>query len=306
MRLGIQVARFESPTSPAQIGPAFAEMAMRADAAGFDSLWVMDHFFQLPQIGPAESNMLDGYTALAFAAGITKRIKLGTLVTGVTYRHPGILVKQVTSLDVLSGGRAYLGIGAAWYEREHLGLGITYPPLAERFARLEETLQIAHQMWSGDVSPYQGNYYQLAEPINQPPALSRPHPPILIGGGGEQKTLRLVARYADACNLFAFDLAEVKHKLDVLRRHCDTEGRDYDTIEKTTLGPAVTLPGVVPADSPAAAFTVGPTQVVDLIGGLRELGIDHFIFGGTIEYPEMIDLIASEVMPHVAKQPVAA
>ena len=306
MRLGIQIARFESPGGPDLIGPAFAEIATRADAAGFESLWVMDHFFQLPQIGPVESNMLDGYTALAFAAGITKRIKLGTLVTGVTYRHPGVLVKQVTSLDVLSGGRAYFGIGAAWYEREHLGLGIPYPPLAERFARLEETLQIAQRMWAGDASPYQGTCYQLAEPINQPPALSRPHPPILIGGSGEQKTLRLVARYADACNLFAFDVGEVKHKLNVLRRHCEAEGRDYDAIEKTVLGPAVAQPGIIPEGSPAAAFTVGPTQAVDLMGQFRELGIEHFIFGGTIEYPEMIDLIVSEVMPHVAKQPVTA
>ena len=166
MRFGIQVPRFEAPGGPPAIGPAFAELATRADRAGFDSLWMMDHFFQLPMIGPAELNMLEGYTALAFAAGVTKRIKLGTLVTGVTYRHPAVLVKQVTSLDVLSGGRAYFGIGAAWFEREHLGLGIPYPPLAERFARLEETLQIAKQMWSGDTSPYQGQYYQLDEPIN--------------------------------------------------------------------------------------------------------------------------------------------
>src|SRR6202035_687662 len=165
-------------------------------------MWVMDHFFQIPNVGPAENEMLEGYTALAFAAGRTSRIKLGTMVTGVTYRHPGLLVKTVTTLDVLSSGRAYLGIGAAWNEQEHKGLGVPFPPLSERFERLEETLQIALQMWSGDEKPYAGKYYQLARPLNSPQSVQRPHPPILIGGSGERKTLLLVAKYADACNIF--------------------------------------------------------------------------------------------------------
>jgi F420-dependent oxidoreductase-like protein len=249
--------------------------------------------------------MLEGYSALAFAAGITKRIKLGTMVTGVTYRHPGLLVKQVTSLDVLSGGRAYFGIGAGWFEREHLGLGVPFPALSERFTRLEETLQIAQQMWSGNTAPFVGKHYQLAEPINQPPALSRPHPPILIGGSGEKKTLRLVARYADACNLFGADLGELERKLEILRRHCDEVGRDYDAIEKTTLNPSVAPPGLIPADSPAASWVTSPAQAVDLIGRQRELGVTHYIFGASTEFPPMVDLIAGEVMPHFAKTAAA-
>lgn len=306
MRFGVQVARFETAGGPALIGPTFARMAKRADAAGFDSLWVMDHFFQIPPLGPAEQHMLEGYSALAFAAAITNRIKLGTMVTGVNYRHPGILVKQVTTLDVLSGGRAYLGIGAGWFEREHLGLGVPFPPLADRFERLEETVQIAHQMWSDDSGPFTGKHFRLAETINQPSALSRPHPPILIGGGGEQKTLRLVARYADACNLFAADLAAVKHKLNVLRQHCETEERSYDAIEKTTLGGAVMLAGASPVSADLSGWVVSPAQAIDQIGALRELGVDQHIFGGSTEYPEMVDLIVSEVMPHFAREPVTA
>jgi F420-dependent oxidoreductase-like protein len=306
MRFGLQVAHFGTPVGPEQIGPAFADMAIRADRSGFDSLWVMDHFFQIPPIGPAELSMLEGYSALNFAAGLTSRIKLGTMVTGVTYRHPGILIKQVTTLDVLSGGRAYLGIGAGWFEREHLALGVPYPPLAERFERLEETVRIARQMWSDATGPFNGRHYQLTETLNRPPALSRPHPPILIGGGGEQKTLRLVARYADACNLFAMNMDELRHKLDILRQHCETEGRSYDEIEKTTLGPGVVPPNTSLLSPELSARVISPTQAIDQIGALRELGIDHHIFGGSTEFPEMVDLIAGEVMPQFARETVAA
>jgi F420-dependent oxidoreductase-like protein len=219
--------------------------------------------------------MLEGYSTLAFAAGISERISLGTLVTGVTYRHPGILVKTVTTLDVLSGGRAWLGIGAGWYEREHLGLGVPFPPVSERFERLEETLQIAKQMWSGVVGPYEGKHYQLAETLCQPMPLSTPHPRILIGGGGEQKTLRLVARYADACNLFAMPgdegLATLSHKLDVLRVHCEAEGRPFETIEKTVIGPAP-----LRAEHPMA---MSPDAVPAFVEQLEGLGIDHYIVG---------------------------
>jgi F420-dependent oxidoreductase-like protein len=180
--------------------------------------------------------MLEGYSVLNFVAAKTERVRLSLLVTGVTDRHPGLLAKTVTTLDVLSGGRALLGIGAAWYEREHLALGVPYPPVAERFERLEETIQICEQMWSDNDGPYQGKHYQLAETICVPPPLQSPRPPILIGGGGEKKTLRLVAKYADACNLFGSSVDEVKHKLDVLRGHCDNEGTDYDAIEKTIIG----------------------------------------------------------------------
>jgi F420-dependent oxidoreductase-like protein len=233
----------------------------------------MDHFFQIPSIGEAEEPMLEGYSTLAFAAGISERISLGTLVTGVTYRHPGILVKTVTTLDVLSGGRAWLGIGAGWYEREHLGLGVPFPPVSERFERLEETLQIAKQMWSGVVGPYEGKHYQLAETLCQPMPLSTPHPRILIGGGGEQKTLRLVARYADACNLFAMPgeegLSALSHKLDVLRAHCEAEGRPFEAIEKTVIGPA-----------PLRAehqMAMAPDAVPAFVEQLEGLGIDHYI-----------------------------
>src|SRR3954469_10808745 len=203
MKMGITVPRFVTPEGDAGIAAHFAGIVRDADQGGLDSLWVMDHFFQIASIGPAEEPMLEGYSALAYAAGITERIQLGTLVTGVTYRHPGLLVKTVTTLNVLSEGRAWLGIGAGWYEREHLALGVPFPDTSERFERLEETLQIALQMWSGEVAPYDSKHYHLAETLNQPMPVSKPRPRIMIGGAGEQKTLRLVARYADACNLFA-------------------------------------------------------------------------------------------------------
>jgi F420-dependent oxidoreductase-like protein len=273
MKFGITIPRFVSPTGDSGIGSQFAALARDADEAGLDSLWVMDHFFQIEMIGPAEEPMLEGYSALAFAAGVTRTISLGTLVTGVTYRHPGILVKTVTTLDVLSGGRAWLGIGAGWYEREHVGLGIPYPALAERFERLEETLQIANQMWSGQVAPFHGTHYQLAETLNQPMPLSTPRPRIMIGGGGEQKTLRLVARYADACNLFALPgedgMAQLQHKLDVLRAHCETEGKSFASIEKSVLGPAP-----MRESHPMA---MPPEALPGFIEQLSSMGIDHYI-----------------------------
>jgi F420-dependent oxidoreductase-like protein len=223
------------PGEPQSLGPILATTAKAAEEAGVDSFTVMDHWFQMEMVGKSEDPMLEGYTSLGYIAGLTQRMKLGLLVTGVTYRHPGLLAKIVTTLDVLSGGRAFLGIGAAWYEREHKALGVPYPPLSERFERLEETLQICLQMWSDNVGPYEGTHYQLAETINSPQSIQRPHPPILIGGGGEQKTLRLVAKYGDACNLFDLGPDEVKRKLEVLARHCDAEGRDPAEIRKTLL-----------------------------------------------------------------------
>jgi F420-dependent oxidoreductase-like protein len=233
MRLGLQINYFKWPGGDEAIGPTFTEIVQRAEAAGFSSAWVMDHFYQIGFIGPPEDPMLEAYTALSYAAGVTSRIKLGAMITGVTYRYPGVLVKEVTTLDVLSGGRAYLGIGAAWNEREHHDMGAPFPPVTERFERLEETLQIALQMWSGEVKPFNGKHYQLPEPICRPLPLSKPHPPIMVGGSGERKTLRFVARYGDACNLFP--TPELPHKLDVLRAHCEAEGRAYEEIEKTVL-----------------------------------------------------------------------
>jgi F420-dependent oxidoreductase-like protein len=231
VQIGLQIPDFTTLHGPGRLGADLATVARTADEAGFDFIALMDHFFQIRAIGSAEREMLEAYTTLGYLAACTSRVKLLTLVTGTVYRHPGILAKTVTTLDVLSGGRAWLGIGAAWNEQESRGLGIPFPPVAERFERLEETLQICLQMWRGDETEYRGRHYQLERPLNSPQSLTRPHPPIMIGGGGEKKTLRLVARYADACNLFP--TPDLARKLDVLRAHCDAEGRDYDEITKT-------------------------------------------------------------------------
>lgn len=236
MELGIHVVDFDLPGGPGAIAPALAATAKVAEDGGVATLTLMDHWFQMPNVNDgATSQMLEGYTGLGFLAAHTTRMTLGLLVTGVTYRHPGLLAKIVTTLDVLSGGRAMLGIGAAWYEREHLGLGVPFPPVKERFERLEESLQICHQMWSDDNGPYVGKHYQLAETICSPAPISSPLPRILIGGSGEQKTLRFVARYGDACNLFGVAPEWVGQKLDVLARHCDAENRDPATVQKTLL-----------------------------------------------------------------------
>jgi F420-dependent oxidoreductase-like protein len=235
VKLAIHYPDFSYPGGTRSIAPLLAATARAADEGGVTTMTLMDHWFQMEQRAPATEPMLEGYTALGYLAAITHKLTIGLLVTGVTYRHPGLLAKTVATLDVLSGGRSMFGIGAAWYEREHHALGVPYPPVAERFERLEETLQICRQMWSDDDGPYKGKHYQLAETICNPRPLREPHPRIMIGGGGEQKTLKLVARYGDACNLFAPDTATIAHKLDVLRKHCDAEGRDYATIEKTVI-----------------------------------------------------------------------
>ncbi len=291
MRLGLQVPSFTWPGGPEAIGPTLTTVACTAEAAGLSSLWVMDHFFQIDMVGPPEEPMLEGYSALAFVAAVTQRIKLGTMVTGVTYRHPGILVKTVTTLDVLSGGRAYLGIGAAWNSHEHLGLGVPYPPLAERFERLEETLQIARQMWAGDETPIHGAHHQLQRPLNSPPPLSRPRPPILIGGTGEKKTLRFVARYGDACNIFEMGVEPVAHKLDVLASHCATEGRDYADIEKTTLGRLS-----LSTDGREGTMTVD--QAVEHFGSYAAIGVDHAI----VSLAAVHDPASFELVPALVEQ----
>ncbi|GAA2189988.1 LLM class F420-dependent oxidoreductase [Micromonospora lupini] len=235
MKLGLHYWNFSTPADPAAIAPTLTQAATTAEQAGVASFTVMDHFFQMEALAPAEEPMLEAYTTLGYVAAQTQRMTLGVLVTGVMYRYPGLLAKTVTTLDVLSGGRARLGIGASWYEREQRGLGVPVVPVAERFERLEETLRICRQMWSDDNGPFDGRHYQLTETINSPQPLRRPHPPIMIGGSGEKKTLLLVARYADACNLFGTGAEGIAHKLDVLRGHCAAEGRDYDSIEKTVL-----------------------------------------------------------------------
>ncbi|MET0864893.1 MAG: LLM class F420-dependent oxidoreductase [Nakamurella sp.] len=270
MKLGLQVPNFTWPASPVPFAQRLGDIARHAEDAGCSSFWVMDHFFQIQMVGPAENEMLEGYSALAYVAGITSKINLGTMVTGVTYRHPGLLIKTVTTLDVLSQGRAYLGIGAAWNEQEHLGLGVPFPPLKERFERLEETLRLAQQMFAGDEEPFQGKHYQLQRPLNSPLPVRRPHPPILIGGGGEKKTLRLVAQYGDACNLFEFQLAEIARKLDVLQEHCASVGRDYAEIEKTTLG-------VLALSKTGSDGTRSVAEAIDHYARLSDLGITQAI-----------------------------
>ncbi len=292
MKVGLQIPYFTWSGGAAEMAGKLADIARTAEDAGFDSAWVMDHLFQIPMVGPAEAEMLEAYTTMVYLDGQTKRLTLGTMVTGVTYRHPGVLIKQVTTLDVLSGGRAWLGIGAAWFDREHEGLGVPFPPLKERFERLEETLQIAHQMWDADSNgAFDGKHYQLKETLNVPAALSKPHPRILIGGTGEKKTLRFVAKYADACNIIGMQGEDfVRQKLDVLRGHCEREGRNYDDIEKTVL--FVMNPG--PNGENAG-------QLVDQFGKLAEAGAQTVIGAVMgVENLKPLEAIGKDVIPQVA------
>jgi len=263
MKIGLHIVTWDFPGGPVAIGPTLAAIGAAAEEAGVSDISVMDHWFQMEALAPATEPMMEGYTTLGFLAANTETIRLGLLVTGVTYRHPGLLAKTVATLDVLSAGRGQLGIGAAWYQREHLGLGVPFPPTAERFEILEEALQVCFRMWSDDDGPFETKHFKLAETICNPRPISVPRPPVLIGGSGERKTLRLVAKYADACNLFSIGATEIAHKLDVLRGHCDDEGRDYDAITKTMLSRSN------PADVDA---------VVEEMREYAKLGIDTVIF----------------------------
>jgi len=265
MDIGVHFMNFTLPAGDAAIPTVLADTARAVEDAGFSWFTVMDHWFQMEAFAPATDPMLEGYTTLGFVAAQTERVRLSTLVTGVTYRNPGLLVQTATTLDVLSRGRAMFGIGAAWYEREHRAHGVAFPPIAERFERLEETLQIAQQMWSDDEGPYEGRYYRLAETICRP-APVRGRLPILIGGGGERKTLRLVARYGDVCNLFSSDVETVRRKIDVLKEHCDAVGRDFSEIQVTIQGPTGVDPyadpkGWLEAVRPFAALGASHVQV---------------------------------------------
>lgn len=308
MRIGLQITESDWPNTD-NLGEKLAEIARTADNAGFYSLWLPDHLQNAMNVfgHPIDAPKLEGYSTISYLAALTRRIKVGLLVTCNFFRHPAILVKIVSTIDVLSGGRAYLGIGTGWYEREAKGLGVTFPSLRERFDRLEETLKIAKHMWRGDLMPFEGRYYRLAEPINNPQPISRPHPPILIGGGGERKTLRLVAKYADACNFFiGSPLKELpatfrsiyenrtgflRRKLKVLEQHCIDVGRSYSDIEKTV------QTYVKPA--PDAQDT---TEVVELCRELADLGIQHVIFNmPNVHEIEPIEIIGREVIPRVAE-----
>jgi F420-dependent oxidoreductase-like protein len=292
MKLGLNVSNFTWTGGPHAIHSDLANVARTAEEAGFDRLSVMDHVWQIKNVGPVEHEMLEAYTTLGFLAAHTSKIKLLTLVTGVVYRDPGLLAKMVTTLDVLSNGRAWLGIGAAWNGEEAEGLGLFFPPLAERFERLQEVLQICLQMWSDSEEPFAGRYYHLGRTLNVPQALSRPHPPIVIGGSGERKTLRLVAKYAQACNLSStLSGPELMRKLEVLREHCDREGRDYDEIEKTA----------------TCRFNVGEEgeRVDELINQLKLLadcGIS--VAHGSMSSPNVVrqlEIIGNQVIPAISR-----
>jgi len=296
MKIGLQIPNFTYPDGPQALGKTLAEIARTAEEAGFSSIWVMDHFFQIGSrdrsmgLGPAEEEMLEGYNTLSYLAGITNKVRLGTLVTGVIYRYPGILVKTVTTLDVLSGGRAYLGIGAAWNEREAKGLGVPFPPVKERMERLEETLQIAKQMWSDNNGEFKSKHYQLAETLCTPQPLSKPHPPIMIGGGGEKKTLQLVAKYANASNFFTYmGVDAIRGKLDVLKGHCEKVGRDYSEIDKTTLGTVHLAPN-----------KMTPKNVIEECRALADAGIQHAIFNmPNVHEIKPLEVFGEEIIPAV-------
>ncbi|TDW24346.1 LLM class F420-dependent oxidoreductase [Kribbella kalugense] len=288
MELGLQIPDFTWPNGAGALGPELAAVARTADQAGFGYLAVMDHFFQIRGVGPAEHDMLEAYTTLGFLAAHTERAKLLTVITGVHYRHPGLLAKAMTTLDVLSGGRGMIGLGAGWNEEESRGLGFPFPPVAERFERLEETLQYLLQMWSDNDGPFKGQHYQAERLMNVPQALSKPHPPIMVGGGGEKKTLRLVAKYAQACNVF--NTPDLEHKLDVLKQHCENEGRDYDDITKTVYHLIDT-----------GENGEKTSELIDELGRLHGLGFSAAI-GMVPQVPrlDVLERIGSDVIPVAA------
>ena len=285
MELGLHIANFTWTGGPVQLGPSLARIAKTAEDVGSTAISVMDHLWQIAIVGPPEDEMLEAYTTLGFLAAHTEQVRLHTLVTGVTYRSPGLLAKMVTTLDVLSGGRGVLGIGAAWNEAEANGLGLHFPPTAERFERLEETLQICQQMWGTSDAPYEGTHYKLGRTLNSPTSISQPRPRIMVGGTGERKTLRLVAKYADACNIFPGP--DVAHKLDVLRGHCETERRDYDSIEKTT---------AMPGD-----LTDGADAFLDQLRPLHELGFTaaHLWVSGP-QPLDTVEVLGAKVIPEIS------
>jgi F420-dependent oxidoreductase-like protein len=289
MKLGLQISSFTWPGGPEAIGPTLGRIAGQADDVGFDSIWVMDHFIQIRSVGRPEEPMLEGWTALGFLAALTKRARLGLMVGGVHYRLPGLWVKAATTLDVLSGGRAWLGIGAAWNQEESEALGFPFPPLGERFEMLEETLQIAHGMWTGErgsEEAFAGRQFKASRLLNSPQSISRPRPPIVIGGGGERKTLRMVAQYADATNVFGGPAA-IHHKYEVLREHCAKIGRDPDEIERSTLQ-SVNL------------ASESPDQVVDRFGELADAGAQHVILSlRNADDPANLDTFGRAVIPQL-------
>ena len=296
MKVGLQISSFTWPGGDAQLGETLASIVRTADDAGFDSIWVMDHFLQIGSVGKPDEPMLEGMTALGFMAAHSKRARLGLMVGGIHYRQAGMWLKAATTLDVLSGGRAWFGIGAAWNEQESRALGFPMPPLGDRFEMLEETLRIVREGWQdehGSQAPFEGRHYQAANVLNSPQALSKPHPPILIGGGGERRTLKLVATYADACNVFGTDPDQLRHKYEVLQRHCEDVGRDYDSIEKTLLTQVSITPD-------GARRSLTPDRMVERLGRTTEVGAQHAIFSvRNVHELSKLELIGREVIPQL-------
>jgi F420-dependent oxidoreductase-like protein len=299
MKVGLQISSFTWPGGTPAIAETLAATARQADEIGFDSIWAMDHFFQIRSVGAVEEPMLEGWTTLGFLAAHTKTARLGLMVGGIHYRHPGLLVKAATTLDVLSGGRAWLGIGAAWNEYESRALGFPFPPLGERFELLEETLQIAHQMWDGErgtEGEFHGRHFEATRLLNSPQSLSRPRVPIMIGGGGEKKTLRLVAQYADATNVFGTPEG-IARKYAILAEHCATVGRDPDEIEHSTLQRLDFAAADTPGKESAA-------QVVDRFGELSDVGVEHVIISRrSFADAAAVDRFGREVLPQIRTLP---
>lgn len=305
---GLQIPNFTFPGTPDdQIFDRVVQIATTAERAGFDSLWVMDHFYQIGAVGPRTDPMLEAYTLLAAIAARTSRIHLGAMVTGVTYRNPALLAKMITTLDVISKGRAILGIGAAWNEDEHRGYGFDFPPIKERMDRLEEALQICRSMFTKESPSFQGRYYRLDEALNFPRPLQPGGPRILVGGGGERRTLKLVAKYADMCNVFG-DVEIVRHKMQVLRQHCESIGRDPAEILKTRLGALIIAPTQAEAERVIAAVRAqtsmdeerfrgffiagGPDAVAEQIQAYLDAGLDGLVFSETMRDPEDLESVA--------------
>jgi F420-dependent oxidoreductase-like protein len=295
MKVGLQISSFTWPGGTEAIGPTLAGIVRQADDVGFDSIWVMDHFFQIRSVGRTEEPMLEGWTTLGFMAALTRRARLGLMVGGVHYRYPGLWIKAATTLDVLSGGRAWLGIGAAWNEEESKGLGFPFPPLAERFEMLEETLQIGHQLWTGEhgsEGSFAGRHFQANRLLNSPQSISRPRVPIMVGGGGERKTLRLVAQYADACNVFGTPEA-IARKYRILDAHCAAVGRDPREIERSTLQDVR-----IGVGGGRGSETAG--RLVDRFGELSDAGAQHVILSVSgLPDPAPLELLGRDVLPHL-------
>jgi F420-dependent oxidoreductase-like protein len=295
MKFGLQVSSFTYPGGTPELGPTLERIVRTADEVGFDSIWVMDHFFQIRGVGPAEEPMLEGWTALGWIAAMTKQARLGLMVGGIHYRLPGLWIKAATTLDVLSGGRAWLGLGAAWNQSESQALGFPFPPLRDRFEMLEETLQMAHAMFEGELgsgAAFHGRRYDAGRLMNSPQSISRPRVSIMIGGGGEQKTLRLVAQYADATNVFGGP-EMIHHKYEVLRGHCEALGRPYDEIERSNLQSV----RISPDGSPG---TQSPAEIVDYFGELGDAGAQQIIFSvRDVWQTDKIELLGKSVMPQL-------